>query len=274
VFTSGLHNVFDVSLPVANNLVSFAQWIAAMPASSRPATAAYATEDDPFTAPQLDRARAVLEAAGIQTVYNKTYPSETTDFGPIASGMISAKADVVLVGTLLPDVTAFIKQFIQQGYNPKAFIATAGPDQGQQFIANVGLGHTAGIMVPNEWFPQSTAAGNADLVAAYIKVYGGTAADISSDVPEAYSVGEVTAQAVANAGSLDQAKIIANLHSATFTSVQGPVKFDPTGQNTDAFAYLFQWQDGQLFPYKPNSDGSMSRILAGEPAVLFPKPAW
>jgi branched-chain amino acid transport system substrate-binding protein len=274
VFTSGLHDVFDVSLPVANNLVSFAKWIAAMPAASRPATAAYATEDDPFTSPQLDRARAVLEAAGIRTVYNKTYPSETTDFSPIASGMISAKADVVLVGTLLPDVTAFIKQFVQQGYNPKAFIATAGPDQGQQFISNVGMNHTAGIMVPNEWFPQSTAAGNAELVAAYIKAYGGTAADISSDVPEAYSVGQVTAQAVKNVGSLDQAKIIANLHSATFTSVQGPVKFDSTGQNTDAFAYVFQWQGGQLYPYSPGSDGSLSRILAGEPAVVFPKPAW
>ena len=274
VFAAGLHNVFDVSLPVANNLVSFAKWIAAMPAASRPATAAYATEDDPFTSPQLDRARAVLEAAGVRTVYNKTYPSETTDYSPIASGMISAKADIVLVGTLLPDVTAFIKQFVQQGYNPKAFVATAGPDQGQQFISNVGLKNTEGIMVPNEWFPQSTAAGSADMVTAYIKAYGGTAADISSDVPEAYSVGQVTAQAVTNVGSLDQAKILANLHSATFTSVQGPVKFDSTGQNTDAFAYLFQWQSGTLYPYNPGSDGSLSRILAGEPPVQYPKAAW
>ena len=156
VFTRGLNDVFDVSLPVANNLVSFAQWIAAMPAASRPQTAAYATEDDPFTAPQLDAARTMLEAAGVRTVYNKLYPSETTDYSPIASGIISAKADVVLVGTLLPDVTAFIKQFVQQNYNPKAFIATAGPDQGQQFISNVGVNHTNGIMVPNEWYPPRT----------------------------------------------------------------------------------------------------------------------
>ena len=274
VFTSGLNDVFDVSLPVANNLVSFAQWIAAMPAASRPATAAYASEDDPFTSPQLDAARKVLEAAGVKTVYNKLYPTETTDYSPIASGMISAKADVVLVGTLLPDVTAFIKQFVQQGYNPKAFVATAGPDQGQQFTSNVGMNNTNGIMVPNEWFPQSTEPGNAAMVAAYIKAYGGTAADISSDVPEAYSVGQVTAQAIKNVGSLDQAKIITNLHSATFTSVQGPVKFDSSGQNLDAYAYVFQWQNGQLLPYKPQSGGVLAPVLSGQAAVLFPKPAW
>ena len=44
VFGSGLKNVFDVSIPVKDNLVTFAQWIASMPASQRPKTAAYATE--------------------------------------------------------------------------------------------------------------------------------------------------------------------------------------------------------------------------------------
>ena len=31
VFGAGLHNVFDVSIPVKNNLVTFAQWIASLP---------------------------------------------------------------------------------------------------------------------------------------------------------------------------------------------------------------------------------------------------
>jgi branched-chain amino acid transport system substrate-binding protein len=274
VFQAGLHNVFDVSLPVANNLVSFAKWLAAMPAGTRPATAAYATQDDPFTAPQLDAARAVLEPAGIKTVYNKVYPSETTDYGPIAAGMISAKADVVLVGTLLPDVTAFIKQFAQQNYNPKAMIATAGPDQGQQFISNVGAKNTNGIMVPNEWYPEANQPGNAQMVAAYIAAYGGTAQDISADVAEAYSVGEVTAQAVTNNKSLDQTKLIAQLHSGTFTSVQGPVKFDSTGQNTLAYSYVFQWQNGTLLPFQPDSNQALQPVPPSTTPVEYPKPSW
>jgi branched-chain amino acid transport system substrate-binding protein len=274
VFSSGLHNVFDVSLPVANNLVSFAKWIAAMPAATRPRTAAYATEDDPFTAPQLDAARAILEPAGVRTVYDKVYPSETTDYGPIAAGIISAKADIVLVGTLLPDVTAFVNQFVQQNYNPAALIATAGPDQGAQFISNVGASHTEGIMVPNGWYPTADNPGNTAMVAAYLKQYGGKAADVSSDVPEAYSVGEVTAQAVQADGSLDQSKLISELHSGTFESVQGKVKFDATGQNVAAFSYVFQWRGGNLLPYQPNSSNLLEPVPPATSAIEYPKKTW
>jgi branched-chain amino acid transport system substrate-binding protein len=55
VFTRGLNNIFDVSLPVQNNLDTIAGLIASMPAAQRPKTVAYATEDDPFTEPQVDR---------------------------------------------------------------------------------------------------------------------------------------------------------------------------------------------------------------------------
>jgi branched-chain amino acid transport system substrate-binding protein len=274
VFTLGLHNVFDVSLPVANNLISFAKWIAAMPPASRPKTAAYATQDDPFTAPQLAAARAILEPAGVKTVYNKVYPSETTDYGPIAAGIISAKADIVLAGTLLPDISAFVKQFVQQNYNPKALIATAGPDQGKQFITNVGANHTEGILVPNGWYPTADNPGNAAMVAAYVKTYGGNAQDVSSDVPEGYSVGEVTAQAVTSVGSLDQAKLIAALHSGTFDSVQGKVKFDSTGQNTAAFSYVFQWQKGALVPFQPDSSQALTPVPPTTGTIQFPKAPW
>ena len=267
VFTQGLNNVFDVSLPVANNLNSFAQYIAGLPAAQRPTTVAYATEDDPFTQPQVDNARKILEAAGLTTAYYKVYPAETTDFTPIAAGIINSKAQVVVTGTLLPDVSAFIQAFHQQHYNPQAIIATAGPDQGTQFLQSVGgAGVAEGIMVPNPWWPDLNAPGNAQMVSEYIAKYGGAKSDISSDVAEAYSVGQVVAQAVTQNKSLDQSKLIATLHSGTFTSVQGPVQFDNTGQNTKLQAYLFQWQNGQFIPVYPAS-------VASAP-VQFPKSNW
>jgi branched-chain amino acid transport system substrate-binding protein len=267
VFTQGLHNVFDVSLPVANNLVSFANYIAAMPAATRPKTAAYATEDDPFTQPQVDTAKSILENAGVSTVFYKVYPAETSDFTPIAAGIINAKADIVVTGTLLPDIAAFIQDFRQQHYNPQALIATAGPDQGTQFLQTIGGASTAeGVMVPNGWYPDLNAPGNAQMVQEYIAKYGGDKSGISSDVPEAYSVGQVIAQAVTQNNSLDQTKLIATLHSGTFQSVQGPVKFDDTGQNALAQAYLFQWQHGQLIPVFP------ANIATASPE--FPKANW
>ena len=79
VFQQGLHNVFDVSLPVANNVLSFADYLISLPAATRPTTIAYATEDDPFTQPQIDIARAKLEAInfpGVPTLNRG--PSGTT----------------------------------------------------------------------------------------------------------------------------------------------------------------------------------------------------
>src|SRR6202030_2275000 len=44
VFNRGIHSLFFVQpAPVENNLVSFTQWVLSLPASQRPATAAYST---------------------------------------------------------------------------------------------------------------------------------------------------------------------------------------------------------------------------------------
>ena len=139
VFSAGLKNVFDVSIPVKNNLVTFAQWVASLPASKRPKTAAYVTVDDPFTQPQLPVAQEILKKAGVKTVLNKVFPEEATDYSAIANEVATAKPDIVVLGSVdVPTVSAFTHVFIQQHYNPKAFIATSGPDQGQQFVNAVG----------------------------------------------------------------------------------------------------------------------------------------
>jgi branched-chain amino acid transport system substrate-binding protein len=269
VFTQGLHNLFDVSAPVANLLVSFTQYIQSLPATQRPTTAAYATQDDPFTQPQVDTARKYLEKAGVKTVSYEVYPSETTDYTPIAQKMIHAKAQVIVTGTLLPDVVAYIQAFKQQHYNPQAVIATAGPDQGAQFTKAIGGSASAeGVFVPNGgWYPSISTFQNAQMVKDFLAKYGGTADGISADVAEAFSVGQTFQQAATKVNGIDNTKIIAELHSgATFQTVQGPVKFDATGQNILATGYLFQWQKGSLVSVYPASQ-------ATNPPE-YPKPAW
>ncbi len=266
VFTRGLNNIFDVSLPVQNNLDTVVGLIKSMPADQRPKTAAYATEDDPFTEPQVDRVKGLLEAAGVQTAFYKVYPAETTDFSPIALGVINSKADLVIAGTHLPDISAFMQDFRQQHYTPKMLIATAGPDQGSQFSDAVGAANTEGTMVPNGWYPKLDAFQNAEFVSAYVAKYGGTPDLVSIDAAEGYSVGQVMAQAITKIHSLNNADIIKELHSDTFQSIQGPVKFDSTGQNTAAVAYLFQWQNSALQVVYP-TDAATGKLE-------YPKAAW
>ncbi|HET9104178.1 MAG TPA: amino acid ABC transporter substrate-binding protein [Solirubrobacteraceae bacterium] len=269
VFGQGLKNVFSVQIPVKNDLVSTAQYIASLPAAQRPKTAAYATVDDPFTQPQIPVAQKILQAAGVKTVLSKVFPAEVTDFTPIASQVASTNADVVILGAVdVPTVSAFTHAFIQQHYNPKAFVATAGPDQGAQFVKAVGAGNENGIFVPGPWFGGFQKADSLAMVKEYIAKYGGTASDVNADVAEAYAVGQVMAQAVTATHSLDNAKIIAYLHSGvTLDTVMGPVKFDALGENTAGKTLGFQWQNGSLVQTLPAGD-------AGVKPPIYPKPAW
>ncbi len=254
VFTAGWKNVFDVSLPVANNLVSFALYVLSLPKAMRPTTAAYATEDDPFTQPQIDLARKLLEQGGVTTLLYDVYPNATTKYTPIADKIIQANAQIVVAGTLFPDITAFIQRFKQQNYNPKMIVATAGPDAGNVFMNTIGGQQaTQGIMVPNGWYPQVSNFQNAQMVQAYVAKYGGVADSINSDVAEAFSVGQVLEQAIAKTNSLDNTVLLHDLHTDIFNTVQGSVQFDGTGQNTLALPYLFQWQSGSLIPVYPDS---------------------
>jgi branched-chain amino acid transport system substrate-binding protein len=269
VFGNHLTNLFDVSVPVKDALVTFAQWVASLPPSQRPKTAAYATVNDPFTQPQIPVAQQILQAAGVKTVLNKVFPAEVTDYTPIASQVASTHADITVLGSVdVPTVSAFTHAFIQQHYNPKAFIATGGPDQGAAFVKSVGTGNENGIFVPNGWYPGFKKADSEKMVQEYVAKYGGTPSGVNSDVAEAYSVGQVLAQAVEATHGFNQQKIISYLKSGvTFNSVQGPVKFDAAGENTAQKTLTFQWQKGVLVQAIPTA-------TPGSHTPLYPKPAW
>jgi branched-chain amino acid transport system substrate-binding protein len=269
VFGTGLKNVFSVQIPIKNDLVSSAQWIASMPAAQRPKTAAYATVNDPFTQPQIPVAQKILQDAGVKTVLSKVFPAEVTDYTPIASQVASSHADLVVLGAVdVPTVSAFTHAFVQQHFNPKALIATAGPDQGAQFVKAVGAGNENGIFVPGIWFGGFQKPDSEQMVKEYIAKYGGTPSDVNADVAEAYAVGQVMAQAVKATHSVDNQKIINYLHSGvTLDSVIGPVKFDSIGENTVGKALTFQWQHGDLLQSLPTT-------TPGSHPPLYPKPVW
>ncbi len=269
VFSEKLPNVFDVSLPVANELDPFTTWLKSLPASQRPATAAYPMANDPFATPQVLLAQSMLQPAGIKTVYSKIFPEEVPDYLPNADLVAAAKPEAVILGsTDVPTVASFMHGFEQQHFNPKVFVAAAGPDQGQAFLSAVGTANANGMMVPDAWYPGYASASSEAMVAEYVAKYGGTASDVNADVAEAYSVGEVTAAAVKATGGTVGSKIIAYLHSGvTLTSVQGAVQFNSLGENVKALAFIFQWQNGKFVQVLPVG-------ASGSVPVLYPKPNW
>ncbi len=269
VFAQKLSNVFDVSLPVANELDPFTAWIASLPAGQRPTSAAYPMANDPFATPQVQLTQTKLAALGIRTAYSHIFPEEVADYQAPADDVAGTGAQAVVLGsTDVPTVKAFVNAFEQQHYNPKIFIAAAGPDQGQAFTSAVGTANATGIMVPNAWYGGSPNPLSQAMVKAYIARYGGTASDVNADVAEAYSVGEVADQAVTHNKSLSNSELISYLHSGvTLQSVQGPVRFNSLGENLVATAFIFQWQDGKFVQVLPVS-------AAGSVKIIYPKPNW
>jgi branched-chain amino acid transport system substrate-binding protein len=265
------HNVFDVSLPIEDEMIPFVNWVASLPPNERPKTAAYPMADDPFADPPVQLAQQKLQALGVKTVYSKIFPAESASYKPAADQVAATGAQAVLLGsTDVPTVAAFMQAFEQQHYNPKMFICAAGPDQGAAFTSAVGKGNATGMMVPNGWYPGYSNPESQAMVNEYVAKYGGTPSDINADVAEAYSVGQVMAQAVTATGGTNNAKIISYLHSGvTLNTVQGPVKFDELGKNSSAAAFTFQWQsNGTAFKQV------LPTSAAGSVAIINPKPNW
>ncbi len=271
VFSSGLKNLFSVSLPAATTLSSFSLYVQSLPASMRPKTAAYATNDDPYLRPIVETVKAKLESGGITSLTGAqpiVYPPETTDWTPIADKIIATHAQIVIVGTNIADAVAFVKRFKQEHFNPQMLVEVSGPDQGSQFSDAIGGTKEAeGIFVPNgSWYPGIKNFGEADFEQAYTKKYGGTPDGISQDAVQGWSALQVLQQAVEKNKSLDNAKLMDTLRNNTFQTLQGAVKFASDGSNSIATPFLYQWQSGSTIPVYPSNDAQKNPI--------FPKPNW
>jgi branched-chain amino acid transport system substrate-binding protein len=267
------HNTFDVSLPVADELIPFVNYIASLgSAADHKLTAAFPSADDPFATPPVQLAEAKLKALGVQVLsgVSKVFPEESSSYKPAADQVAAQHPDIVVLGsTDVPTVAAFMSEFAQDHFTPKLFIAAAGPDQGASFIKAVGAGNAAGMMVPDGWYPGYANATSQKMVSEYVAAHGGTAAGVNADVAEAYSVGQVVQQAITANGSVDNAKIISYLHGgATLQTVQGTVKFDSLGENANAAAFVFQWNKSgsQFVQVLPAGQSGSVPIIAAKPA--------
>jgi branched-chain amino acid transport system substrate-binding protein len=267
-FNQADHNVFDVSLPIADEMVPLVNWIASLPPNERPKTAAYPEAQDPFADPPVQLAQTLLTNLGVHSVYSDTFAEMPSAYKAPAQAVVQSGAQLVVLGsTDVPTVQAFMQVFEQEHYTPKLFIAASGPDQGLAFTSVVGGGNADGIMVPNGWYPGYNNATSKQMVNEYVAQYGGTRDGVNADVAEAYSVGQIMAQAVTATHGTDNAKIIAYLHSGVpLSSVQGPVRFDALGENGAAAAFVFQWQQGNFVQVLPT--------MAGTATILDPKPPW
>ena len=211
----------------------------------RPKTAAYAKLADPFAAPIADYIRARFEAAGIRTVYQATYTANTTNLAPIMALVAAARPDVIVSGTQSADAYSQVNSLTRLRFRPKWLYMSNGASSPTEFPDKVGADHVDGIMSSDDWFQGGTSPANADFVRAYIAKYGGTADNIDATSAESFSAGMLLQDVANRTGRLDNATIIRSLHSGTWPTLVGNLRWNTVGEPKGSYT-LVQWIDGQL----------------------------
>jgi branched-chain amino acid transport system substrate-binding protein len=261
LFTRGFTNLFFAQPGTTTSLPDrFVEWITSLPASQRPTTAAYVTQDDPSASPAITVFKAKLQALGIKTVYNQIYDPSTTNFDTIASAVARAQPKLVIQGAVADDGVQFVRSLEKLKFSPAMLFQTNAPSQ-QTYPNAIGQQNTQGVFTALAWSAKATYPGNAAFVAAYTKKFG---AAPTEDAANSYTAGQVLAAAVKAVGHLDQTALAAWLHSHTVNTIVGPLKWNSAG-DPEGSLLLAQWQHGQLQIVAPTSAATTTSVVNLKP---------
>jgi branched-chain amino acid transport system substrate-binding protein len=265
MFTRGFKNLFFAQPATAPHQADvFVDWVKSLPAASRPKTAAYPTQDDPFTRPVIESMQKQLEAIGVKTVLSTVYPADTTNFQSLANQLANKKPDLIAQGAVFEDGVGLVRSLKQLNYSPKVLFQTSAPSNAGQYSDGVGLANTEGVFYTVSWNEQAKTPLNPEFVAAYAKAYKG--ATPAEDAADAFAAAQVLQAATEAVKSVDQPKISDWLHSNTVETILGPLSWNDKGEPQGNFI-LAQWQSGKVQVVAPAGSATTAK-------VVNPKPGW
>src|SRR4051794_8270334 len=263
MFDRGFKKLFFAQQATASHQPDvFVDYIKSLPEDQRPKTAAYPTQDDPFTTPVIESMQAQLEELGVQTVYTTTYPADATNFQTIASAIAAAKPDLIAQGAVFEDGVGLVRSLQQLNYSPKMLFQTSAPSNAGQYSEGIGVANTEGVFYTVSWNEKATTPKNEEFVAEYAKRYdGGIPAE---DAADAYAAAQVVQAAAEAVKSLDQNKMAEWLHQNEVETILGPLAWDETGAPTKQFL-LGQWQGGAPEIVAPDEAATVDKAVAKTP---------
>ena len=199
----------------------------------KPKTLAIIAADSEFALHGADGARANAKAMGMKIVYDKTYPPGTADFTPIVRAIQATNPDAVFVAAYPPGSAGMTRAISEIGLKTKLL---GGGMVGLQYASlKTDLGpELNGIIDYDFWEPAKTLLFPG--VNQFLKTYQSKAKAAGVDPlgyylpPFAYGYLQVLAEAVEGTKGLDQAKLAAYLHSHTFKTIVGDIKFGANGE--------------------------------------------
>jgi len=214
----------------------------------KPKTLAIMAADAEFPHNAADGARENAKKAGLQIVYDKTYPPNTTDYSPIVRAVDAVNADVVFSASYPPDAVGIVRAANEIGLKAKLF---GGGLVGLQYASiKQQLGPMLnGIVNYDFWEPAKTLEFPG--VEEFLKKYQAKAASEGVDPlgyylpPFAYANLQVLQAAVEGTNSLDQDKLADWLRKNTIKTIVGDLAFGSNGEWKEARVLQVQFHDVQ-----------------------------
>jgi branched-chain amino acid transport system substrate-binding protein len=264
IFQRGFEYLFFAQPATAPHQADiFIDYIESLPESQRPKTAAFPTQDDPFTKPVIDTIRKELEALGVETVYSTVYPPDTTNFDSIANSITSENPDLVAQGAVFEDGIGLIRSMRKAGFNPKILFQTSAPSNGTQYAEAIGEPNTEGVFYSVSWSDEADYPLNDEFVSNYEEMFGGIPPE---DAADAFAAAQVLQAAVEAVGEIDQEKIKDWLHENAVETILGELSWNEAGEPEAEFL-LAQWQSGE-------PDIVLPEEVATSEQIVYPKPDW
>ena len=217
----------------------------ALSQNPKPKTIAIVGSQDEFSTHLTDGARNNAKAAGLDIVYDKGFPPNTTDCSPIMRAINATNPDIVVVGTYPPAAICMVHAMSEVGTKAKMF---GGGMVGLQYTAiKEQLGPALnGIVNYDIWVPAKTMMfpGTEQV----LKEYQAEAKSAGVDplgyymAPISYAYMQILTEAVTETKGLDQQKLADYIRSHTFKTVFGDVKFGKDGEWAESRMLQVQFQ--------------------------------
>jgi branched-chain amino acid transport system substrate-binding protein len=212
----------------------------------KPQTVAFIAADQEFSKNACDGAKRNAKKQGFRTVYDRTYPPNTTDFTPVVRAIQAANPDIVAVCSYPLDSVGLVKSVNEIGFKPKLI---GGAMVGLQAT---GIKQQLGPML-NGWVNYETWVPDKKMMhegtEAFFKKYQARAAAAGVD-PLGYYLGgwgyayaQVLEQAVRETKSLKDDVLAKYIHQATFKTIHGEIKFGANGEWEKSGVLQVQYHD-------------------------------
>jgi branched-chain amino acid transport system substrate-binding protein len=219
---------------------------AAAQQNPQPQTVAFIAADQEFSKNACDGAKSNAKKHGLRTVYDRTYPPNTTDFTPVVRAIQAANPDIVAVCSYPLDSVGLVKSVNEIGFKPKMI---GGAMVGLQAT---GIKQQLGPML-NGWVNYETWVPDKKMMhegtEAFFKKYQARASAAGVD-PLGYYLGgwgyayaQVLEQAVTATKSLKDDVLAKYIHQATFKTIHGEIKFGANGEWEKSGVLQVQYHD-------------------------------